>query len=120
PHLVGPLAAFRELDEEVRIDPEITAGFGVELDQPALDAVGVELRVPAGVQRVGQVDALAVAADLDHLRAAVDRTCGRVGALADDAADANAAGLDRVAGIGHVIPLQLAGAPARHVQIAVV
>ena len=69
----------------------------VELDHPAVDALGVELRVPGGVQRVGQVDALAVAADLDHLRAAVDGARGRVRRVADDPADAHAAGLLRVA-----------------------
>src|ERR1043165_8155578 len=95
--------ALGELDEEVRVDPEGPSRLGVELDHPALDPVGIELRIPARVQRVGQVDALAVAADLDHLRAAVDRARGRVRASPDDAADANAAGLDRVGRIGDVV-----------------
>src|SRR3954462_429223 len=64
--LVRPLAV--ELEEEVRVDREVAVA--VELDHPAVDALGVELLVPAGVRRVRQVDALAVAAHLDHLRAA--------------------------------------------------
>ena len=48
-------------------------GAHIDLRQPALDAVGIELVVPRAIERVGHVDALAVAADLDHLRRAVQR-----------------------------------------------
>ena len=70
----------------------------VELDHPAVDALGVELGVPGGVERVGQVDALAVARDLDHLRAAVQRAGGRVRRALDDPAEPHRAGLARVRG----------------------
>ena len=49
------------------------SGPHVDLGHPAADAVRVELVVPRRVERVGEVDALAVAADLDHLRTAVQR-----------------------------------------------
>src|SRR4051812_50153318 len=63
--LVRALAG--ELDVEVGVDLEVAVA--VELDHPAVDALRVELAVPRRVQRVRQVDALAVAAYLDHLRA---------------------------------------------------
>ena len=55
------------------------SGPRVELGHPGADPVGVELIVPRPVQRVGEVDALAVAADLDHLRSARERHVGRAG-----------------------------------------
>jgi hypothetical protein len=65
---------------------------------------------------------VAVAADLDHLGAAGQGLVGGggVGLAADDAAQADRAGLDRVEDVGHVVLLELAGAPARHIQPAVV
>ena len=52
----------------------------VDLDHPALDAVRIELVVDHAVERVREVDALAVAAHLDHLRPAVERPRGPTGA----------------------------------------
>src|ERR1700750_1562432 len=114
--LVGALAV--ELDEELGV--ELEGAVVVELDNPAVDALGVELRVPRGVQRVGQVHALAVAADLDHLRAAVDGGGGRGRRAPADAADAHAAGLARLVGRGDVVALELAGAPAGDEELLVV
>src|SRR3954453_23985599 len=106
--LVRALAV--ELDEEVGVDREVAVA--VELDHPAVDALGVELLVPARVQRVRQVDALAVAAHLDHLRPAGQLAPRRGAGAADDAAEVARAGLLRVARIGDVVALELAGAPA--------
>src|SRR4051812_16144721 len=89
PDLMGALAG--ELDEEVGVDREVAVA--VELDHPAVDALGVELLVPARVERVRQVDALAVAAHLDHLRAAVELVRGRVSGAPDDPAEVDRAGL---------------------------
>ena len=77
---------------------------------------------PSPVQRVGHIHPAAVAADLDHLGAAAQRLvgCGRVRLAADDAAEADRAGLARVEDVADVVLLELAGAPARHVQPAVV
>ena len=47
--------------------------LGIELYHPALDPVGIELGVDRAIKRVCKVDPLAIAADLDHLRAAVQR-----------------------------------------------
>src|SRR3954471_23456632 len=91
--LVRPLAV--ELEEEVWVDREVAVA--VELDHPAVDALGVELLVPARVQRVRQVDALAVAAHLDHLRPAGELAGRGVAGAPDDAAEVDRAGLLRVA-----------------------
>src|SRR5262245_42306909 len=69
PHLVGAVRS-QPLDEELRIEGDAAGRIGVELHHPALDAVRIELRVDGAVERVGEIDALAVAADLHHLRSA--------------------------------------------------
>ena len=68
------------------------------------------------------VHAPAVPADLDHLGAAGQGLVGRggVGLAADDPAQADRAGLARVGQVADVVLLELAGAPAGHVQPAVV
>src|SRR3954464_12467315 len=88
-NLVGAVPA--ELDEELGVDREVAVV--VELDHPAVDALGVELRVPARVQRVREVDALAVAADLAHLRAAGELARRGVRRPPDDPAEVDRAGL---------------------------
>src|SRR5215217_2666022 len=70
-HLMWPLVT--EVEEEVGVEGHPTGRVSVELDHPALDALGIELRVPGQVEGVGDIDAAAIAADLDHLRSAVER-----------------------------------------------
>src|SRR5215475_1119802 len=83
----------RPLDEEVAGQLDAAARLRVHPHHPALDAVRVELRVDRSVERVGEVDPLAVAAHLDHLRAAVEGTIvARPGRARDDAADPELAG----------------------------
>src|SRR6266550_2190311 len=67
-HLVNAIVA--ALDEEIPVKADPTASAGVQLRHPTADAVGIELLVPRGVQRVREINALAVAAYFDHLRAA--------------------------------------------------
>src|SRR5215213_4779411 len=70
PHLVWPQAVAVHPEPLVESDPAMRSG--IELHHPALDAVGIELLVPARIERVRHVHALAVAAHLHHLRAPVD------------------------------------------------
>src|SRR4051794_33192163 len=91
--LVRALAV--ELDEEVGIDRELAVA--VDLAHPAFDPLRIELLFPARVERVRQVDPLAVAAHLDHLRAAVELVRGRVARAADDPAEVYGPGRLRVA-----------------------
>ena len=96
----------------------LTSSFTI---QP-VDALGIELRIDRAVERVGEIDPPAVAADLDHLRPAVQRPV-----LRPDAPPATTmppilhlAGQLRVERIGHVVLLHVAGAPAGDVEEAVV
>src|SRR5512134_2998703 len=111
-----------EFHESSRIELHAAVRTDVQLGQPALDAVGIELVVPRAIQRVGHVHAPAVTADLDHLWCAVERLVGtrRMWLTTNDAADLHRAGLDRIERVGHVELLQLARAKARHIQETIV
>src|ERR1700738_5616325 len=69
------MRAMRARPSEVErlIDLETPGRRRVELDHPAVDPVRIELIVDGPVKRVREIDAVAVAADLDHLRPAVER-----------------------------------------------
>src|SRR4051812_2575648 len=89
------------------------AGIGVELRHPRADTGWEELVVPGAVERVGEVDPPAVAADLHHLRAAGQRPVrlSRVGGAAHDPAQTCRADLARPRRVRDVELLELAGAP---------
>ena len=57
-----------------RCDPALCRG--IEFHHPASDARRIELFIPRGVERIGEVDALAVATDFNHLGAAAQRLVG--------------------------------------------
>src|SRR6516162_4768939 len=82
--------------------------------RPHPQAVGIDLGVPRGVGRVGEIDSLAFAADLYHLRAAVECLSGfaRVSRTAHDPAEINRAPLLRVGRVGDVVLDELPGSPA--------
>src|SRR5262249_40100971 len=89
PDLVHPATAEHvAFEEEPLVEADAAALADVELGHPGADAVWEELLVPSPVQRVGEVDALAVPTDLNHLRAASQRLVrpGRVWLAAHDAA----------------------------------
>src|SRR4029077_14521497 len=106
----------------VQAQPAARGRGGVELGEPAAHAVRVELVVPRPVQRVGQVDPLAVPADLAHLRAAGQRLARRrrVRDAPGDAAEPDRADLARAGRVAHVVLLELANAPAGDVEELVV
>src|SRR5207248_10671853 len=81
---VDLVCALLERREESSVEAQPALWSGVDERRPALDPVRVELLIPARVQRVGQVRALTVAAQLHHLWASVERTAGGVGGLAHD------------------------------------
>src|SRR5438105_8861247 len=97
-------------------------GVGVDARHPGTYAAGIEDLIPRGIERVREVDPLPVAAYLDHLRPARQGQVGsgRVWSLAGDPAQAHRAGLFRVMRIGHVVLLELSGAPAGDIQPAVI
>src|SRR5258706_4558761 len=90
----------------------------IDLDHPAADAVRIELVIPGRVETVRELEALAVPADLDHLRTALQRLRGvaRMRRAADDPAQPEGADLLRVEAIGHVLLDEFTRAPARDVE----
>src|SRR5690242_3493823 len=106
------------LEEEALVKTDAAALGDVQLGHPGAYAVRVELLVPRTVERVGEVDALAVAGDLAHLRAAGQWLIRprRVRHAPDNAAEPDRADLARVERVAHVVLLQFAGAPARDVE----
>src|SRR5690349_23992220 len=63
---------FRPVDEEFRIEGHAAFRLDVQFHHPAVDALRVELRIDRAIERVGEIDAPPVAADFDHLRAAIE------------------------------------------------
>src|SRR5580704_6977000 len=120
PHLV--CAQPIELDEKLFIQAHPTLRVRVDLDHPTLYAIWIELLVPRRVQRVGEINALSVAADLDHLRRALQLLTGLawVRRAAHDATHMDRTRLLRVGGIGDVVLDELASPPARNVEESVV
>src|SRR6266536_5604639 len=123
PDLVHAAPAERiAFEEEALVEADAATLADVQLGHPRAHAAGVELLVPGAVQGVGEVHALAVPADLHHLRAAGQWLVrpGGVRGPAHDAADPHRARLARVDRVGDVVLLELTGAPAGHVQVPVV
>ena len=58
------------LDKKVLVEFDAALWIGLKLDHPTPHAIGIELFVPSGVKRVGEINAFAVAADFNHLRTA--------------------------------------------------
>src|SRR5207248_9764008 len=114
PHLVRAFALERHEEVGIHRDPALL--LGVDLGKPAADAVGIELRVPRRVERVRQVDASAVPADLDHLRAAVELATFGVRRARDDSAQAHRSGEARTEGVADVVLAEFARSPAGHVE----
>src|SRR5206468_2453140 len=92
-HLVGAGGAARlpaEIDKELLVQPQpalFRVGVELEQERAALRDVRVELVVPAAEQRVGDVQALAVETELEHLRAAARTLAAQLRRLTDQAAD---------------------------------
>src|SRR3954447_22345763 len=99
-----------ELDEDLPVERHATRRLGIDLREPAFDSRRIELRVPRGVEPVREIDALAVAAPLDHLGPAVERTIDvlRVRGASLHPADVQAARQLGRRRIAHVVLPQLA------------
>ena len=65
--------AIRPRQEEVFVKFYPALWFGVDLDHPSLDPIGIELPIDSTVERVSEVDATSIATDLYHLGSAIKR-----------------------------------------------
>src|SRR5271154_3681915 len=111
-------AQIPEFEKEFRVDGHAARGPSIELHHPAANSVRIELRVPRRIQRVREIDATSIAAELHHLRAAVQTTTGifRMRGATHDAAQMHGAGFLGMKRVGNVILQEFAGAPARNVK----
>src|SRR5207244_12735876 len=100
PYLVCAQPA--KLDNELLIELHSTLCICIDLHHPTLYTIRIELLIPRRVERVREVAAPAIAADLDHLRTTVERLLGllRVSRSAHDATEVERAGLLRTCGNG--------------------
>src|SRR5918992_4433545 len=119
PYLVRPLIGI-ELDEEVGVYGETTLRVHVQLGDPAVEALRVELLVPGGIERVAEVHPAPVAAQFHHLRPPVQGTGGRVRRLANDSPQMHGARVPGVERIGDIVLPHLSGTPTGDVEEAVV
>src|SRR6185503_5787079 len=110
------------MDEAPRVERHRASFVDVDLRNPAANAFGIELVVPGAIERVRQVHPPAVAADLDHLRPAVDRLIAGypIGRRAADSSELDGTGVHRIERIADVITAQLAGAEAGDVKRSIV
>src|SRR5260370_6177321 len=88
--------------EEVRVDRHPAGWLAVDFRDPSPNAVRVELGVPRSVERVRNVNPAAVAAELDHLRRAIEWAALRMRALRNDTAEPHSTRQPRVQGVAHV------------------
>src|SRR6185295_15122166 len=72
PHLMRAMSA-GPIDEEILVERDAAFGLGIELDHPAAKPIRIELLVDDSIERVGEIDPFAIAADLDHLWPAIER-----------------------------------------------
>src|SRR5918992_564864 len=120
PYLMRPFTII-ELDEKVGVCGETTFRVYVHLSDPAVDALRVELRIPSGIERVAEVEAAPVAAQLHHLRSTGQGHSGlRMRRPADDATQMYGSRMPRAERVGDVVLAQLPGAPAGDVEELVV
>ena len=66
-------AVIVRLHKEFVIEFDPALWRGIEFHHPASDARWIELFIPCGVERTAEIDALTVATDFNHLRAATQR-----------------------------------------------
>src|SRR5262249_28292807 len=114
-------AAIPELSWEKSFVHRHTTVGDVDLGEPRLNPVRIELLVPSAVERVRPVAPTAVAADLDHLRTAVEWAVdGWMGSPADNSSDPDRPRQLRVPGVADVVLPQLTSTPTRDVEMSIV
>src|SRR3984893_1541167 len=118
-NLMRPVSV-REAYPVVLCQLEAAARVRIGHDLSAWHAVGIELVVPRRVERVGPIDPLAVAADLNHLRTACIHLAVRVRCAASNAADVDRARKLRLPRVRDIVLTHLAGSPAGDVEEPVI
>ena len=115
-------AVIVRLHKEFVIECDPALWRGIEFHHPASDARWIELFIPRGVERIGEIDALTVATDFNHLRAATQRFLGLGGmwCLTHHSTDMHRAGLFGMERVGNVVLQHFPCAPTRDVKKPIV
>ena len=74
--MVRPVAI--EFNEEVLVECHASRRMRIHLGDPSLYTLGIVLCVLGAIEGIAEVDTLAVAVHLDHLRSAVEDTAFRM------------------------------------------
>src|SRR5438045_6406612 len=111
-----------ECDKEVWIELHDSVGVKIQLNHPAIDAIRIKLLVPRCVEGIGEVYTVSVAADLHHLRAAIQWLVGLrwMSSAAHDAARMYGANPLRMEWIGNIVLDKFSRSPARCIEVAVI
>src|SRR6266567_4622532 len=102
------------LHKKFRIECDAALWRGIEFHHPAPDAGWIELFIPCGVEGIGEIHALTVATDFDHLRTTAQQLVGfgRMWRLPNNAADVNRARFLWMERVGYVVLEKFPCAPA--------
>jgi len=60
--------SFRPIDKKLRVEGDAALGFGIEFHHPAINSLGIELRVDGAVKRIGEINPATEAAAADWRR----------------------------------------------------
>src|SRR6202167_1551796 len=115
-------AEIPEFKKEFWINLHAALGASIEFYHPALNSVGIELRVPRSIQRVCEINSTSIAAHLHHLRPAVQGRGPilRMSSAAHDTTQMHGTCPLGMKGVGHVVLQKFAGSPAGNIKEAVV
>src|SRR6266568_3296211 len=93
------------LHQEPCVEVHPSIGGCIDLRHPTANAFGIELFVPRGVKRVGEINAFAIPTYFYHLRSSGQRLVWIlwVRRTAGDPSDPHRTGLFRIERIGHII-----------------
>src|SRR6266566_7702369 len=110
------------LHQEPRVEVDPSIGSRIELGHPTAYAFGIELFVPRGIKRVGEINAFAIPAHFYHLRSPGQLLVWILWMwrTADDPSDPHRTGLFRIERVGHIILEHFACAPACDIEKPVI
>src|SRR5215207_2187018 len=107
-------AVIVRLHEKFLIEFHAAIWPGIEFHHPASDARRIELLVPCDVEGIGEIHALAVPTDFDHLWATTQRLVGfgRMWRLLNNPADVNRGRFLWMERVGYIVLDKFPCAPA--------
>src|SRR4030095_620700 len=93
------------LNEKVFVETHAAIRVGFKLDHPTAYSIRIELLVPRGIKRVGEIDPFAVPAHFHHLRATRQRLVRvfRMRSTIHDPTNPHRTGLLWIEWIGYVV-----------------